>query len=217
MTDPGMKKGRHFHPFNGVTDPIKGDPKYDTNAQYSWSKAPRYEGEPCEVGPLARVLVAYAYGKKDFVSVVDDTLKKLDIPVTALFSTLGRTAARGLETLVIGNAMEGWIMELVENLKSGDTATYTKWTMPDKGKGVGLNDVARGSLGHWIEIEDKKIKNYQYVVPSTWNLGHDVRMANRGPLRKPSSERRWPTPNGPSRFSGPYTRLIPVCLRCPCD
>ena len=178
------EKGKALHPFNGVTDPIKGDPKYDTNAQYSWSKAPRYEGEPCEVGPLARVLVAYAYGKKDFVSVVDDTLKKLDIPVTALFSTLGRTAARGLETLVIGNAMEGWIMELVENLKSGDTATYTKWTMPDKGKGVGLNDVARGSLGHWIEIDNKKIKNYQYVVPSTWNLGPRCENGKPGPVEE---------------------------------
>ena len=178
------EKGKALHPFDGVTDPIKSDPKYDTNAQYSWSKAPRYEGEPCEVGPLARVLVAYAYGKKDFVSVVDSTLKKLDIPVTALFSTLGRTAARGLETLVIGNAMEGWIMELVENLKSGDTATCAKWTMPDKGKGVGLNDVARGSLGHWIEIENKKIKNYQYVVPSTWNLGPRCENGKPGPVEE---------------------------------
>ena len=178
------EKGKALHPYDGVTDPIKSDPKYDTDGQYSWSKAPRYEGEPCEVGPLARVLVAYAYGKKDFVNVVDSTLKQLNIPVTALFSTLGRTAARGLETLVIGNAMEGWIMELVENLKSGDTATYTKWTMPDKGKGVGLNDVARGSLGHWIEIDNKKIKNYQYVVPSTWNLGPRCEKGKPGPVEE---------------------------------
>jgi [NiFe] hydrogenase large subunit len=121
------EKGKALHPYDGVTKPVKADPKYDTNAQYSWSKAPRYEGEACEVGPLARVLVAYAYGKKDFKAVVDSTLKQLNIPVTALFSTLGRTAARGLETLVIGNAMEGWVMELVENLKSGDTATCAKW------------------------------------------------------------------------------------------
>ena len=172
------------HPCNGETKPFQGDPKYDTNAEYSWSKAPRYEGEACEVGPLARVLVAYAYGKKDFKAVVDSTLKKLNIPVTALFSTLGRTAARGLETLVIGNAMEGWVMELVENLKSGDTATCAEWTMPKSGKGVGLNDVARGSLGHWIEIEDKKIKNYQYVVPSTWNLGPRCEKGKLGPVEE---------------------------------
>ena len=172
------------HPYNGETKPFQGDPKYDTNAEYSWSKAPRYEGEACEVGPLARVLVAYAYGKKDFKAVVDSTLKKLNIPVTALFSTLGRTAARGLETLVIGNAMEGWVMELVENLKSGDTATCAEWTMPKSGKGVGLNDVARGSLGHWIEIEDKKIKNYKYVVPSTWNLGPRCEKGKLGPVEE---------------------------------
>ena len=172
------------HPYNGETKPYQGDPKYDTNGRYSWSKAPRYEGEACEVGPLARVLVAYAWGKKDFQDVVDSTLKKLNIPVTALFSTLGRTAARGLETLVIGNAMEGWVMELVENLKSGDTATCAKWTMPDKGKGCGLNDVARGALGHWIEIDNKKIKNYQYVVPSTWNLGPRCEKGKLGPVEE---------------------------------
>jgi [NiFe] hydrogenase large subunit len=178
------KGSKARHPYNGETKPFQGDPKYDTNAEYSWSKAPRYEGEACEVGPLARVLVAYAYGKKDFKAVVDGTLKKLNIPVTALFSTLGRTAARGLETLVIGNAMEGWVMELVENLKSGDTATCAEWTMPKSGKGVGLNDVARGSLGHWIEIEDKKIKNYQYVVPSTWNLGPRCEKGKLGPVEE---------------------------------
>ena len=172
------------HPYNGETKPYQGDPKYDTNGRYSWSKAPRYEGEACEVGPLARVLVAYARGNKDFKAVVDSTLKKLNIPVTALFSTLGRTAARGLETLVIGNAMEGWVMELVENLKSGDDATCAKWTMPNTGKGCGLNDVARGALGHWIEIEDKKIKNYQYVVPSTWNLGPRCEKGKLGPVEE---------------------------------
>ena len=172
------------HPYNGETKPYQGDPKYDTDGRYSWSKAPRYEGEACEVGPLARVLVAYARGNKDFKAVVDSTLKILNIPVTALFSTLGRTAARGLETLVIGNAMEGWVMELVENLKSGDDATCAKWTMPNTGKGCGLNDVARGALGHWIEIEDKKIKNYQYVVPSTWNLGPRCEKGKLGPVEE---------------------------------
>jgi [NiFe] hydrogenase large subunit len=163
-------KGRDArHPYRGETNPEHGD--YDTTGKYSWLKAPRYEEQPCEVGPLARVLVAYARGKKEFQDVVNSTLKQLNIPVTALFSTLGRTAARGIEVLVIGNAMEGWVMELVENLKKGNDKTYEPWEMPKSGMGVGLNDVPRGSLGHWIEIENKKIKNYQYVVPSTWNLG----------------------------------------------
>ena len=172
------------HPYEGQTIPFKQDPQYNTDAKYSWLKAPRYEGEPCEVGPLARVLVAYASGNKAFQDVVNSTLQKLSIPSTALFSTLGRTAARGLETLLIGNAMEGWMMELVGNLKKGNTKTCASWTMPDNAKGCGLNDVARGSLGHWIEIENKKIKNYQYVVPSTWNLGPRCEKGKRGPVEE---------------------------------
>ena len=172
------------HPYEGQTIPLKQDPQYNTDAKYSWLKAPRYEGEACEVGPLARVLVAYASGKKEFQDVVNSTLQKLSIPSSALFSTLGRTAARGLETLVIGNAMEGWIMELVDNLKKGNSKTYASWTMPDSAKGCGLNDVARGSLGHWIRIENKKIKNYQYVVPSTWNLGPRCEKGKLGPVEE---------------------------------
>ncbi|MGD8385994.1 MAG: nickel-dependent hydrogenase large subunit [Desulfobacteraceae bacterium] len=176
------KGSENRHPFKGETDPQHGE--YDTTDRYSWMKAPRYDGEPCEVGPLARTLVAYAKGKPEIKAVVDSTLKTLGIPVTALFSTLGRTAARGLETIAIGDAMEGWVMELVDNLKNGDTKTYQSWEMPDKGMGVGLNDVARGSLGHWIQIEDKKIKNYQYVVPSTWNLGPRCKAGKLGPVEE---------------------------------
>jgi len=171
-----------LHPHEGETKPRHGD--YDTAGRYSWLKAPRYEGQSCEVGPLARVLVAYARGKKEIRKVVNDTISKLGIPVTALFSTLGRTAARALETVVIGDAMEGWIMELVGNLKKGKGDTYAPWTVPKSGMGVGLNDVARGSLGHWIQIEDKKIKNYQYVVPSTWNLGPRCANGKLGPVEE---------------------------------
>jgi len=170
------------HPYEGETDPQHGD--YNTDDRYSWLKAPRYDNEPCEVGPLARVLVAYASGKKEIKDVVDSTLKNLEVPVSALFSTLGRTAARGLETLVIGDAMKGWVLDLVGNLKKGDAKTYQSWDMPEKGMGLGLNDVARGALGHWIEIEDKKIKNYQYVVPSTWNLGPRCKAGKLGPVEE---------------------------------
>jgi [NiFe] hydrogenase large subunit len=80
--------------------------------------------------------------------------------------------------------MEGWIMELVDRLKKGDNKTYQPWEMPKSGMGVGLNDVARGSLAHWIRIEDKKIKNYQYVVPSTWNLGPRCAKGKLGPVEE---------------------------------
>jgi [NiFe] hydrogenase large subunit len=185
VTRGWYQKGGAKHPYQGETKPLKEDPTYNpNNGQYTWFKAPRYDGEPCEVGPLARVLVAYAKEQSDIKPVVDSVAKQLGIPLTALFSTLGRTAARGIETVAIGNAMQGWVMELVQNIKNGDTKTYQGWEMPDKGMGYGLNDVPRGSLGHWIEIEGGKIKNYQYVVPSTWNLGPRDAKGKKGPVEE---------------------------------
>jgi len=184
VTRAWYEKGEAKHPYEGVTKPQHGDYR-PGDGKYSWFKAPRYEGVPCEVGPLTRVLVAYAKGHKGITPVVNSVLEKLGVPAGALFSTLGRTAARGIEAMVIGKAMEGWIMELVENLKSGDTKTVAEWSWPSgTAMGVGLNDVARGSLGHWIVIENKKIKNYQYVVPSTWNLGPRCAKGQLGPVEE---------------------------------
>jgi [NiFe] hydrogenase large subunit len=182
VTHSWYEKGEAKHPFNGETKPKYG--RYDTGNRYTWLKAPRYDGESCEVGPLARALVAYSKGHEGIKPVVDNVLKQLDIPVSALFSTLGRTAARGIETIVIGQAMEGWINDLLEDIKAGDMKTYQRWEMPKSGEGSGLNDVPRGSLGHWIRIEDKKIKNYQYVVPSTWNLGPRCSNNKLGPVEE---------------------------------
>ncbi len=173
VTRGWYEAGTPKHPWSGETKPLKENPTYDTESnggRYSWMKAPRYENKACEVGPLARVLVAYGKGHAEIKPLVDSTLKTLGIPAGALFSTLGRTAARALETVAIGDRMQNWVLELVENLKSGDTATCAEYEMKD-GQGVGLNDVPRGSLGHWVKIKDGKIENYQYVVPSTWNLG----------------------------------------------
>ena len=158
-----------LHPSVGETKP-----KYETldvEKRYSWMKAPRYKGEPMEVGPLARVLIAYGKGHEPTKKAVDGVLKTLALPPEALFSTLGRTAARALESQIIGEAMDGWIDQLVENIKKGDNKTYQPYEMPAAAKGAGLNDVPRGALGHWIEIKDQKLGNYQLVVPSTWNLG----------------------------------------------
>ncbi len=185
VTRAWYEKGSPKHPYEGETKPLQADPKYEPDkGKYSWFKAPRYEGEPCEVGPLARVLVAYGKGHKDIKPIVDSVLAKLGVPATALFSTLGRTAARGIETIAIGDATEQWVMELVENIKSGDTKTYEPYEIKDKGKGVGLNDVPRGALGHWVEVEGKKIKNYQYVVPSTWNLCPRDAKGKLGPVEE---------------------------------
>ncbi len=169
-------------PAKGETKPAYT--KLDVNDRYSWMKAPRYDGQPMEVGPLARVLVAYGKGHKPTKKLVDGVLKQLNVPASALFSTLGRTAARAIESKVIADAMEGWIMELVGNIKSGNKKTFAPYEMPETGSGVGLNDVPRGALGHWIEIKDKKIGNYQLVVPSTWNLGPRCAANKMGPVEE---------------------------------
>jgi [NiFe] hydrogenase large subunit len=185
VTRAWYENGNSLHPYEGETKPLKENPKYKPgDGKYSWFKAPRYEGQPCEVGPLARVLVAYAKGHKDIKPIVDSVLKTLNVPAGALFSTLGRTAARGIETMAIGEQMQAWVMELVGNLKNGDTQTYQAYEMPDSAMGVGLNDVPRGALGHWVQIDGKKIKNYQYVVPSTWNLGPRDGAGNLGPVEE---------------------------------
>ncbi|MFW5902230.1 MAG: nickel-dependent hydrogenase large subunit [Thermodesulfobacteriota bacterium] len=171
------------HPYDGETKPQPGD--YEpVDGKYSWIKAPRYDGEASEVGPLSRVLIAYANGQPQVKQTVDGVLKQLDIPRTALFSTLGRTAARGIETMVIGQAMEGWLNELVANVKNGDKKVYQDYEMPDEAMGFGLNDVPRGALGHWIKIKNKKIGNYQYVVPSTWNFGPRCEATKLGPVEE---------------------------------
>jgi hydrogenase large subunit len=174
-----------LHPFDGVTEPkfalgpnTKGDRKkleaLDENAKYSWVKSPRWKGHAMEVGPLARFVVAYMSGRQDVKDLVDSTLKQLDVPITALFSTLGRTAARGLETLWSAKQLKAFNDKLIASLKAGDTATANteKWdpkTWPKTAQGVGFMEAPRGALGHWIKIEDTKIANYQAVVPTTWN------------------------------------------------
>jgi hydrogenase large subunit len=139
-------------------------------------KSPRWKGKAMEVGPLARVLMLHAKGHKPTQELVGRVLKKLDVPVQALFSTLGRTAARTLETKLLADAMQGWYDQLVANIKGGDVRTFNeeKWepaTWPWSSRGVGFMEAPRGCLAHWVVIEDEKIANYQCVVPSTWNAG----------------------------------------------
>ncbi len=167
------------HPWVGETKFNYTGPKppyefLNVEGKYSWLKTPRWKGNAMEVGPLARCLVAYASGSKEVQELVGAVLKKLDVPVAALFSTLGRTAARGIETQLIANWAQEFYGQLLANIKNGDTRTFNneKWepaTWPKEAKGVGMTEAPRGALAHWIVIKDQKIDNYQLVVPSTWN------------------------------------------------
>ena len=179
--DYGPGKSSGLHPYVGETTLKYSGPKppyerLNTKESYSWLKSPRWKGKAVEVGPLARVLMLYAKGHAQTRDLVDGTLKALDVPLAALYSTLGRTAARALETKVIGDAMQGWYDQLMANIKAGDVKTFNEvlWdpsSWPAEAKGAGYMEAPRGALGHWIVIRDGKIDNYQAVVPSTWNAG----------------------------------------------
>jgi hydrogenase large subunit len=180
-----------LHPYDGETNlqytgPTPPYELLDVEHSYSWLKSPRWKGHAMEVGPLARVLMLYATGHEQTKELVGMTLGKLDVPVEALFSTLGRTAARGLETKVVCDMMQTWYDHLVANIKAGDTNTFNEalWepdSWPRQARGVGFMEAPRGGLAHWIVIEDQTIKNYQAVVPSTWNAGPRDQQGQPGP------------------------------------
>lgn len=194
---PDEKAG--LHPWEGKTDmTFRLGPKtrggtngerieaFDEGDKYSYIKAPRWKGNAMEVGPLARLVIAYVSGDKRIKDLVDSTLKNLDLPLTALFSTMGRTAARGLEGLWAAEKLKEEIALLQANIKAGNTATANteKWepkTWPAEAKGVGYGEAPRGALGHWIRIKEGKIDNYQCVVPTTWNASPRDSAGNIGP------------------------------------
>ena len=174
-------KEQGLHPYVGETELNYTGPKppytqLEVDKAYSWLKSPRWKGKAVEVGPLARVLMLYAGGYPQAKELVDSSLKTLDVPIDALYSTLGRTAARTLETKIIADKMQVWFDHLLANIKAGDSKTFneTLWepsSWPAKAQGVGFMEAPRGALAHWIVIEHGKIANYQAVVPSTWNAG----------------------------------------------
>jgi [NiFe] hydrogenase large subunit/hydrogenase large subunit len=180
-----------LHPYEGETTArYTGPPTpweyLQDGDKYTWMKAPRYEDRPMEVGPLARALVAYASGHEGVQELANEALGRLEVGPEALFSTLGRTAARGIETVLLARKMEDWFNNLIVRVRSGDTATFTreKWdpsTWPATAEGYGYLDAPRGSLGHWVQIQDGRISRYQCVVPSTWNCSPRDGQGQMGP------------------------------------
>jgi hydrogenase large subunit len=179
-----------LHPSSGETKPHYTGPqppyeRLDTEGKYSWLKSPRYDGLPMEVGPLSRMLVAYVSGLPRVKELVGTVLGKLNVGPEALFSTLGRVAARGIETLLLAEKMDGWLDELAANmdhdLRIQDNDKWSPDTWPAECSGAGFHEAPRGSLGHWVHIKNGAIQNYQCVVPSTWNAGPRDAAGNRGP------------------------------------
>jgi hydrogenase large subunit len=168
-----------IHPWAGETKIKYAGPKppFETlegYEKYSFLKTPRWKDNPMEVGPLSRLIVAYASGRTDVQELVKDTLGKLNVPVAALFSTLGRTAARGLDAALAMIWLKEFYNGLMNQVKSNEVSTFNseKWepkTWPTECEGVGLTEAPRGALAHWIKIKNGAIDNYQLVVPTTWN------------------------------------------------
>ena len=178
------------NPYQGETHPKYTGPKppfehLNVEEKYSWLKSPRFMDTPMEVGPLSRMLVAYASGQAEVKELVTAVLTKLNAPATALFSTLGRIAARAIETQLLARQVPKWIDQLYQNLAHGDLRVHNgeKWdpaTWPKSAQGWGFHEAPRGALGHWVQIEDRAIKNYQCVVPTTWNAGPRDAKGQRG-------------------------------------
>jgi hydrogenase large subunit len=178
----GKDRGRH--PYEGETrfaynergGPVPPFAQLQVEDGYSWLKSPRWKGKSVEVGPLARVLMLCATGHPRTKELVEMALKQLDLPTQALFSTLGRTAARTIESKLVADTMQTWYDNLIANIRGNDLKTFdaSRWdpsSWPSRCRGAGFMEAPRGALGHWIVIEDGKIANYQAVVPSTWNAG----------------------------------------------
>ena len=184
-------KNLGLHPYQGETrlnysGPAPPYQHLDTSASYSWLKSPRWKGHAMETGPLARVLMLYASGHEPTRDLANKALAQLNLPLEALFSTMGRTAARALECKIFADAMPQWYESLMANIAAGDVSTFNSklWepaTWPRRSQGVGFVEAPRGSLAHWIVIEDGKISNYQAVVPTTWNAGPRDAAGTEGP------------------------------------
>ncbi len=183
-----------LHPYQGETAPNYTGPQppfdhLNVDGKYSWLKSPRYNNLSMEVGPLARMLVAYAAGHTRVRELVDQTLATLGVGPAALFSTLGRVAARGIETLAIAEQMGPWITALETNMNAGNLAVHNgvKWdpaTWPAQAMGWGGTEAPRGALGHWVKISNGKLQHYQMVVATNWNGSPRDANGVRGPFEE---------------------------------
>ena len=176
--------GSGLNPAYGVTEPDT-----EKTTAYSWLKAPRYQGTVHEVGPLARMAVNYLSGDQTVVDLIDGVLtnpqlggsEKNPLPISVLFSVLGRHAARALEAKLVADAMDDWLSEL----SPGQTA-YEEVSVPRKAKvGIGLTEAPRGALGHWITTTRRgKIDRYQVITPTNWNASPMDDDGNKGPIEQ---------------------------------
>jgi len=181
--------GEPRNPRQGITDPEYPAEGRTRDGRYTWIKSPRYEGKPFEVGGLARLLVAYNSGNTFVKTEIDALLRYLSskagvsLGVDALASTLGRTAARNIETLFVANSLVDWTMELIGLIRDGNFESFTKATNLT-GEGTGMWEAPRGALYHHEKITNNTIDMYQIIIPSTWNVSPRDNNGVRGPMEE---------------------------------
>ena len=212
-----------LHPSQGETQPNYTGPQppfelLNTDGKYSWLKAPRYQDMPMEVGPLARMVVAYAAGHPQVRQAIDGALASLQVGTDALFSTLGRVLARGVETALIATQMSAWIDELDNNMMNGRLQIHdkTRWdpaTWPAEATGWGSTEAPRGGLGHWVRIKAGRIDQYQAVVPTTWNGSPRDALGQRGPWEQALIGTPVADPNQPLEILRTVHSFDP-CMAC---
>jgi len=191
VTHSWYEGAKPLHPYDGQTIPNytgfgkkeNGIAYLDTDKKYSWIKSPIYDDTRMEVGPLARMVVGVAAKDERITKYVTNFLKQGNLPIGVLFSTVGRTAARAIETELMADVMVEWVDELAANVASGDLRTWTEFdfnTVSKSARGYGMAEAPRGALGHWVRIEEGKVANYQAIVPSTWNAAPRDYKGRRG-------------------------------------
>ncbi len=208
-----------LHPYKGETEPQYTD--FQDDGKYSWIKAPTFNGKRAQVGPLANVLVLLAQGHEGTTKYVNDAVGVIkavsgasDIPLAAFESTIGRHAARAVRAGVMMDTLKQQWQKLVDNIASGDTDSFNAPVFP-KGEimGVGHHEAPRGTLSHWVVIEDAKIKNYQAVVPSTWNAGPRAENGDIGPYEASLMDNPVADPNKPLEVLRTVHSFDP-CIAC---
>jgi hydrogenase large subunit len=209
-----------LHPYKGVTDPdFTG---WDGDQKYSWVKAPRFNGAPMQVGPLAQVLVGFAQGhpltKKYAVKAIETIGAVGHIQVTPgmLESTLGRHGARAIRCAMLGELAQKHLGLLIDNVAKGDYTVHNAPLFPSgEVEGVGTHEAPRGTLSHWIVVKDGKIKNYQAVVPSTWNASPRDASGAHGPYEASLLHTPLARPEEPLEVLRTIHSFDP-CMACAC-
>jgi hydrogenase large subunit len=209
-----------LHPWQGETEPAFTG--WDGEQKYSWVKAPRFNGEPMQVGPLAQVLIGYAQGHpltKKYTDAAIDKIASIGGPratPAALHSTLGRHAARAIRACMLAELAQKHLQLLIDNISKGDYSVHNQPVLPThEVEGVGTHEAPRGTLSHWVVIKDQKIKNYQAVVPSTWNASPRDRAGAHGPYEASLLHTPLARPEEPLEVLRTIHSFDP-CMACAC-